>query len=327
MKKLAILSILSVFFVNLSAQEGITDFLEAGESALTDIEKLSEAYMEPLGVMFGKGLNAGWYNTAKPHKMGGFDITITASVVRAPSSVKMYNIDELGLTTISGTGEAPTVAGEEMTTRPDLSVGAISIGPAPNGASLNMVPMPMIKAGVGLPYHTELNVRFLPKLSVQDASFNLWGVGFKHDLKDYIPFFKRIPVLQLSAFVGYTKFTSSYGIEYNLSTTNFDNQELEFSSSGFTGRIIAGVNLPVLAIYTGIGFGSVKTDMNLVGTYPLGTELAYTEEIDPVSLNFSDGGLDFNAGLRIKLAVVTFHFDYTLSNYQLLSAGVGFSFR
>jgi len=41
--------------------------------------------------------------------------------------------------------------------------------------------------------------------------------------------------------------------------------------------------------------------------------------------NFS--GLRVNIGFRIKMAVITFHADYTRAQYNVLSAGLGISFR
>ena len=38
-------------------------------------KKVIEAYFTPMAKSFGAGLNNGWYNTAKPHSLGGFDIT------------------------------------------------------------------------------------------------------------------------------------------------------------------------------------------------------------------------------------------------------------
>ena len=41
--------------------------------------------------------------------------------------------------------------------------------------------------------------------------------------------------------------------------------------------------------------------------------------------NFS--GLRANIGFRLKLAVVTIHVDYTRAQYNVLSTGLGISFR
>ena len=42
---------------------------------MTDGQSLIEAYVSPLGNSLGAALNNGWYNTAKPHHLGGFDVT------------------------------------------------------------------------------------------------------------------------------------------------------------------------------------------------------------------------------------------------------------
>ena len=39
---------------------------------------------------FGAGLNNGWYNTAKPHSLGGFDLTFTLNTVMIPNSCKNF---------------------------------------------------------------------------------------------------------------------------------------------------------------------------------------------------------------------------------------------
>ena len=38
-------------------------------------------------------------------------------------------------------------------------------------------------------------------------------------------------------------------------------------------------------------------------------------------------GLRANIGIRIKLAVITIHADYTKANYNVVSTGLGVSFR
>ena len=50
--------------------------------------------MSPLGSVLGSGLNGGWYNTAKPHKLGGFDVTITTNIVMIAEEAKTFNISE-----------------------------------------------------------------------------------------------------------------------------------------------------------------------------------------------------------------------------------------
>ena len=55
-----------------------------------DGEKFIEAYFTPMAESFGAGLNNGWYNTAKPHSLGGFDLTFTVNTVIIPRFSKNF---------------------------------------------------------------------------------------------------------------------------------------------------------------------------------------------------------------------------------------------
>src|SRR5664279_1503927 len=84
------------------------DFLK---SAPADGVKYLQSYISPWANAFGAGLSGGWYNTAKPHKFGGFDITLNTSVGIVPTSDETFDVSKIGLTSLTGTGMAPTVAG------------------------------------------------------------------------------------------------------------------------------------------------------------------------------------------------------------------------
>ena len=77
-RKTIIFIFVSLLYIPLAnAQlDNIGKFLSAN---LDNSEKILEAYISPYASALGGNLSAGWYNTAKPHKLGGFDITINAS--------------------------------------------------------------------------------------------------------------------------------------------------------------------------------------------------------------------------------------------------------
>ena len=79
---------------------------------------------------FGSSLNNGWYNTAKPHSLGGFDLTVTFNTVIIPDEVKLFNIQEAGGSIfVSNSSEAATIFGSSEKT--DMSY--VSGGPAVGG--------------------------------------------------------------------------------------------------------------------------------------------------------------------------------------------------
>jgi hypothetical protein len=243
-------------------------------------------------------MSAGWYNTAKPHKLGGFDITLSFNTAIVPDADRIFNIPDLGLGDGSGIvsrvrstqDESPTIAGEnnlgpQITYWADNPLGGDDIVIAsfdlPKGTGFKYVPSPMIQASVGLIKGTELIGRYTPRFDVGDnGSVGLWGIGVKHSIKQWIPALKRVPILQLSVMGGYTKFSSITDISfqpefYAETATKIENdpglyscQQMLLETSSFTGNLLVSANLPVVCFYGGIGFASTNTDLKLDGYYP-----------------------------------------------------------
>ncbi len=87
------------------------DFLHGG---IEDSKVILQEYLRPYANILGSDLNAGWYNTARPHELGGLDVTATVSWAKAPSSALSYDMSQLelhGTGDFSNTQFAPTIAG------------------------------------------------------------------------------------------------------------------------------------------------------------------------------------------------------------------------
>lgn len=316
------------------AQEPLRDFFQAGEA---NAEILTKAYLKPYGEMLGTSLNAGWYNSAKVHALGGFDITFSVMNSVAPSSAQTFDVNALELNNFRVQGAAnedvvltPTVAGEmEESMRPELQPnttgGEYAAFTMPDGSGNDKLPLPMLQAAVGLPFHTEVMARVVPKIKFGDAGeVSVLGFGLKHSLKDYIPFVKRVPFLQLSLLAGYTSFNSTTDIP-GTQQVEVTNGELDISSGAFTSRVLLGANFPVIALYTGVGYGSTNSDFSVNGQYDVAS---FPETFtDPFTLSYKTTGIDFNAGVRLRLGFLALHADYTVGDYSVLTAGVGINIR
>jgi hypothetical protein len=188
----------------------------------------------------------------------------------------------------------------------------------PKGANLKFVPAPAIQLGVGLPLHTELVGRFFPKVNIGDyGQFSLWGVGIKNEFKEFIPGFKLLPV-NISLLVGYTSFESTIAID------DSKKQDIVFNATALTGKLLISKSIPVLTVYAASGTTSRKPMLSL-------GELRYTQcgycDNRPVAFEIDNKGMNANLGLRIKLALIAFHFDYSFGKYAVYNAGVGINFR
>ena len=206
MKKLNILLAAVLFISPVKSQIGIIEDLlniPIGSTetfllnrTIDDATVLIEGYMNPLGTAIGSGLNAGWYNTGKPHNFPGFDITFGGHTIMLPSSSRTFSAD-FGY---SYGNDLPTINGSSSGGQLVLNSDSFLNGtnPAvmietPGGGDWNNFFMPYIQASVGLVYDTELLFRYMPPISYSNMSANYWGIGIKHDFKQYIPIVEALP--------------------------------------------------------------------------------------------------------------------------------------
>jgi hypothetical protein len=354
-KNSIIFSFCLLFISSFSLKSQVADLGNFMAGGVGDANELFKSYLSPYVNGFGASLTGGWYNTAKPHKLGGFDITVTFNTAIVPDDSRYFNVDDLNLQTFAlATGadaSTPTIAGpgEEgaqlVYNFPD--VPEFEAFRLPEGINNKYVPSPMLQGGVGLIKGTEIMGRWMPTLNFGDNSLGMWGVGLKHSIKQWIPVLEKLPVLHLSVMGGYTKLNNSTAISvepedigaptglYPGSWT-FEDQSMEVDVNSFTANLLVSANLPVVCFYGGLGIANTKTNLKLLGYYPIvtadGANVSVDRELDPLDIEIKnqDGGVTkprLNAGIRFKFAVVTLHFDYTYANYSVATAGLGISFR
>ena len=285
-------------------------------------EKLIEAYFTPMAESFGAGLNNGWYNTAKPHSLGGFDVTFTLNTVIIPNTAETFKIgDEFGNVFQSTKDEAATVFGNDGVTAmyydPSSQVGTDSIPfNMPGGFKTPIMPLPMIQAGIGLIKNTAIDIRYMPMLNVGDnINVNLFGIGLKHDLLQWIPGVGDAIPMSLSLQGGYTSLNTELKVA---------GQEVSLNTKATTINLVASKKILMLTGYVGVGYNSATTTFAADTEFKLGN----VQFNDKVEMDFkSIKKLRTNIGLRLNIAVVTIQADYTFSEYPTATLGLGVSLR
>jgi hypothetical protein len=318
------------------AQDEIDQLLN---ESIDDGRKLISAYVSPFMQSATLGLNQGWYNTAKAHKIGGIDLTITGNAMTIPQSDLLFDVSKLDLEVIEldeitpTYPMAPTVLGPS--TQPtfrytDEETGFSQTYVGPGGIDLkeeighNLVPVPMANLGIGLPKGTDLKLRFTPTINIGEAgTVKILGFGILHDVKQWIPGIKLLP-FDLAGFVGYTKFQ----LEYYFDLENNPDQRGIFEMNATTVQGLISKKFSVLTLYGGMGYNIAKSNLAMKGTYDINDDGEIgPNEIDPLDLQFAASGFRTTAGFRVKLAVLTLHADYTIQKYKCLTAGIGISVR
>ena len=359
-------SIILLAFIGINASAQLSDVSQMMQGGMGDAEKLMTAYMNPMAKGFATSLSNGWYNTAKPHSLFGFDVTFTSSVNFLPKSEKTFDLSTLGLTTLKYDplhSVAQTISGSGKNNSPvwiENTIGGKTIQKPmfnlPQGQGASFVPTVMIQAGLGLPFGSEIMFRFFPTVKIgKFADVGLWGIGAKHDIKQWIPVVSETPFWALSAMIGYTSFYSSVKGTFltptvdnfylnDVDMSKFSGQGVEMTAKAFTLNLLASTDIPIINLYAGLGYNFASSNLKLTGYYPLpapptaqdvttdGQNAKARVQLsakDPISINFkSNSGLRASIGLRLKLGLFTLHYDITSSAGSTIhTAGMGFSFR
>ena len=288
-----------------------------------DAKNFLHHYLSPLGESLGFTLNNGWYNTARPHKFAGFDATITLNMLSVPDVKKSFNpnmienfsSDNIATPTIMGKGNGGLIKynGESFQ--------------MPNQESaISFVALPTFNIGIGIFKKTEINARYLPTYKYGEGfigrgEVNMWGVGFKHDILQWIPIIGDAIPLSLSIQGGYTQLNSQMLIL---------SQVAELNVQAMNANIILSRNFLMLTGYASIGYNSATT------TFLTGENLPSTDYFNIGEVNFdipiemvfeSKNEFRSNIGVKLTLAVVAIHANYTFSEYPVTTIGVGVSLR
>lgn len=347
--KIFTLLLLGFLTLNHSAQS--QDFGEVFKAGPEDAEQYLESYIKPIMLSFNNGLGSGWYNTAKPHKLLGFDLTASANIANIPSSDKLWqfrNSDFTNLRLQSGSeASLPTAVGGSTATnlvvRGNAQIGPINFanqsdpfqaaeGYDTQDLPIAGFPVPAFQLGIGLVKNTDLKIRYVPTLEFDDLSIGLFGIGVMHDLKQWIPGLKLVP-FDLSGFVGYTGLKAEFDIDVDETDSNNYRYEAqgtaEFKASSTTIQILASKKIAILTPYVGLGYNIGSSSFKVNGDFTYTDDMGQTVTIqNPVDLSF-DGGSSprITVGARIKLLILTLHADYSIQKYNTFTVGAGISIR
>lgn len=354
MKRLMVVILCGLILNGAYSQSNVVEFLKAGKS---DANALVKAYLNPYAMALGDGLNNGWYNSAATHKLFGFDLSISVSAIQIPQEATTFNLNNIGLSnhlTLENSSKnmAPTVAGPDVEgprlTVNDLNGKPIGSFSTPNGLDMDLVPVPMAQIGFGLLPHTDIIGRYVPDLkydnSGDEMKIGFWGLGVKHNFKEWIPVIKALP-FDASVFASYSELNAQSEISFdandfsdgNVRISFGDNisQMLKFHTKTSKYGLIVSKKLSIITVFGGIGQSTSETNIDVLGKYILettfqsgGSTITTKDNLDdPIALSFESKNISLDAGLRIKLAFLSFFGSVNKAEYMSYNAGVGLSIR
>jgi hypothetical protein len=361
------------------AQGAVIDVLGSG---VDDADKLLNAYFRPFGESFAIGLGQNWYNSAAPLKLLRFNVQVGASVVMIPTEKQTFNPTALGMnnlrplgnnaSTIFGpTGDGP---GYELSTQdptnPANRLVIDTLNGLTQGLGLNFMAAPFAQVNLGLIKGTEVSVRYVPTLDLSslgggvNGKFGMWGVGVKHDIKQWIPVVNKLP-FSFSGYFNYTKLNFELGVSlpgpesktyqsYAPGNTvgfdyvgggagNYSNQAIAMDATSMGYGIILSKKLLMFTPYVSAGMQRATFSLRTEGDYAILSGLKVNDVTEPQPgafreqyrvfnepINISPDAINafrYSVGLRVKLLIFGIHAEYFgVGGFTGVNAGLSLGF-
>lgn len=201
---------------------------------LEDFVFLSNKFVSPLSEVSSYQSAIGWVNSAKKRKPFQFTLGINNNLFLVPKKNREFEIKSSELLFFdfengASTATIPTVLGndERITFIGYLSkdtdgnpTDPVTIN-NPSGINQELVPSAQLYGTISLWKGTELMGKFAPKIKIENIQFQLYGVGIKHNLSQYFPYFEKKKI-NIATALSYSK----QEIFYNRSDVVFNSSIL-----------------------------------------------------------------------------------------------------
>jgi len=317
MKKILTFLLLVCFSLIVSAQK-------INVSNAADATNFLGAYFSPFAESIGSGLNKGWYNTAKPHKLAGFDVTLSLNLITISDEIASFDVNSIENFSSDSSSSTPSILGSGKGAIINYQNGDVNgqfVMPDQN-IGIKAVLIPTLNVGLGLIKGTEINVRYIPTYEydigfVGKGSVELYGAGIKHDILQWLPLNKFLP-FDLSIQGAFSQFNTSFEVE---------SQSVDLDIQASTVNLIFSKKFAMITAYGSVGQNFVNSTLNANTNFSLGSTSTLNFDF-PLEINMpKTSEMQASAGVRLQFAIFTLYANQTFSSYPSTSAGIGISFR
>lgn len=338
MKKIILLLLITTNVSFSQGLSGVENFILASDE---DKDLLANNYFSPLFKSMQISMSEGWARSAKTHKKFGFDVTFFASGILIPNNHKVFSTS--GFASIDANSPtSPTIFGGDSNT--NFNVGFFSEEQNENLTTSFQSPkgygsvlkserllLPNIQAAVGLPFKSEIVLRYMPKVSFKGAEFTSFGVGLKHSISQYFSLSKVTP-FNLSVLLSSAKMVGDYPLAES-SQISGENQSIDLDISSTTFGLIGSADLKIVSLYASVSQVISKSSFQVNGTYNIdyfidaGNTSIELSVVDPIDISSSMNYLRKNIGLSLNFPFLKFFVDYSVQDFSTINAGLSFSVR
>ena len=268
---------------------------------------------------------AGWFSSASTMEKWQVEFSVHGNALFVPSSKqdKIVNNNQFNNLTISGASNAllPTVYGGDTEVVYEGSIfGEDFSFDALDGLDKKVVLHGFPQVTVGLPYKTEVAVRFMPEVYINDVGISTYGVGLKHNLSQY--FQRRFDAenFQFAISGNYSNFTANYKfLPINIQIANLD--RIDVDANMWNLQVIGSKLYDNFEVMGGVGYTNSNFDYAFGGT---GASLPILND-QLAALGNNEG--KFKGSIGFNLYANKFKVSTVFSASGIFNANVGVHYR
>ena len=191
---------------------------EQVENLINDMLKVANNFATPGAEAAALQSSAGWFTSASTLEKWQVEVSVHGNALFVPSQKqkKLSSGRDFQILRFQGGENAvlPTVFGAET----DVVFEGQIFGQgfqfdAIDGLDKSVIFHPYPQVTVGLPYSTEVAVRYLPSITVNDVGISTYGIGFKHNFTQYYERRFNPEDFQFAAVLTYSNFKADYAFE------------------------------------------------------------------------------------------------------------------
>lgn len=309
------------------------------ESVLRDARTLLNAYVEPGSKSVMYSSQGGWYSTAKTHKKWGFEVGVIYNGAFAPSKDQQFAVSSL--TFENEVTSVPDITATVVGDRPPSMVTARNqqtgfeyefemIAGVKEDMPFGATPTATIQAAIGLPQDTDLIVRLTPQVGYKGVKGEMYGGGLKHNLMQYFKPLDKLP-LNIAVIGNYTYTQLTYDVEEG-NPFDGEDQRIVFQVNSYAVQAIASLDFPIVSLYGGLGYVGSNSAIKFLGNYRYDLKISGLGTLpipidNPADFEYKPSSVKGTLGAALKLAFAKIAIDYSIQEYNTLSAGIYYNLR
>lgn len=316
--------LLIVVFTNIFAQTDV-------EKLRNDIVGFSYNYADPASELSVNIAQVLWSNNAQVNDLGKVSFSVVGNYMTIGNENKNFLLknSNLEILTIVGSDQevnVPTVLGGVSNTQLEGDIDFLGNGTTqtviftvPEGMKSTGLFSYAFQGSIGLDYHSEFYVRYVPKRKADEVINKGYGFALKHNISRW---FKNLEAkkIDLALLVSYAKFNVSNDVVFDIQGENIN-------------RFVADGNTINYQLLVSKQFNNLSVNLNvayLTNSYTLSLEGAESALLnilnDGMSANTkTDDSFKFDLGTSYKYKNFDFYTNFSYSNFSNFTLGLQYN--